>query len=135
MRPTIFTFALVIFTMLTAWSSKAESKGQAQVFDVSYETATNKLSELKLNPAAAKSQISIPGHELESGRTYEFFLPETEQGDVSGTYTTIAATKIDSKSTRVEIKTIKLGIIFNSRDRQIEKQRLNELSQLLSNKN
>jgi len=35
----------------------------------------------------------------------------------------------------VQLKTTKLGLFFNSRDRQIEKQRMAELSELLSKNN
>jgi hypothetical protein len=111
---------------------KAVSKGQEQVFNVSYETVTNKLSALKPNPAA--DGFSFPGRELAPGQFY-LDVPEGPQGDVSGTDTSILVTRIDAKSARVQMKTIKLGLFFNSRDRKIEQQRLNELTQLLSNKN
>ncbi len=111
---------------------KAVSKGQEQVFDISYESVTNKLLELKPNPAA--NGWSIPGHEVTSGQFY-LCIPEGPQSDVTEKDTSILVTRIGANSTRVQMKTIHMGIIFNSRDRQIEKQRLNELSQLLSNKN
>jgi hypothetical protein len=111
---------------------KAVSKGQEQVFDVSYETVTNTLSALKPNPAA--KGWSIPGREVALGEYY-LCIPEGPQSDVSEKDTAILVTRIDSKSTRVQMKTVKLGLFFNSRDRKVETQRLNELTQLLSNKN
>jgi len=113
-------------------AQKAVSKGQEQVFDASYETVTNKVTALKPNPAA--NGWLIPGNEIAQGQYY-LCIPEEPPGDVSGKYTAILVTRIDLKNTRVQIKTIKLGLIFNSRDRRIEKQRMNELSQLLSKKN
>ena len=110
---------------------KAVSQGQEQVFNVSYETVTNKLSALKPNPAA--KGWSIPGGEVTPGKYY-LCIPEGPQSDVSEKDTAILVTKIDAKSARVQMKTIKLGLFFNSRDRKIETQRLNELTQLLSNK-
>jgi hypothetical protein len=112
---------------------KEVSNGQEQIYDVSYEMITNTLPALKTSPEAAKG-YSFPGQELAAGQYY-IELPEGPQGDVSGTDTSILITRIDSKSTRVQMKTIKLGLFFNSRDQKIEKQRLNELTQLLSNKN
>ena len=111
---------------------KAVSQGQEQVFNVSYETVTNTLSALKPNPAA--KGWSIPGEEVTPGKYY-LCIPEGPQSDVSEKDTAILVTKIDAKSARVQMKTIKLGLFFNSRDRKIEQQRLNELTQLLSNKN
>jgi hypothetical protein len=111
---------------------KAVSQGQEQVFNVSYETVTNTLSALKPNPAA--KGWSIPGGEVTPGKYY-LCIPEGPQSDVSEKDTAILVTKIDAKSARVQMKTIKLGLFFNSRDRKIEQQRLNELTQLLSNKN
>lgn len=111
---------------------KAVEKGQEQIFDVSYETVTNKLSKLKPNPAAIGE--SIPGTEVAPGQYYLCVLEEP-LGDVSGKDTAILVTRIDLKSTRIQMKTIKLGLFFNGRDRRIEKERMNELAQLLSNKN
>ncbi|HEY2330005.1 MAG TPA: hypothetical protein VGI63_09365 [Verrucomicrobiae bacterium] len=105
--------------------------GLEQTFATSYETITNKLSALKPNPAA---DWPSHGNELVPGKSYQVGIPEGPQGDVSGIYTTVIATKIDEKRTRVHVETIKLGLIFNAHDRKIEKQRLNELIQLLSNK-
>ena len=111
---------------------KAVSKGSEQIFSVSYEIVTNKLSALKPNATAAG--YSFPGRELAAGQFY-IGLPESPQGDVSGTDTSILVTKIGAQNTRVQMKSIKLGLLFDSRDRQIEKQRMDELSQLLSAKN
>ena len=124
--------SIVAFIMVAGCcSTKAESKGQEHLFDARYETVTNKLSALKLNPAV-RFYIPAHGHEIVTGQSFEYSLSETVEGPTSGTYTTIIATRIAPKSTRVQIKTIKRGIIFNSRDRRIEKRRLNELSQLLA---
>ena len=111
---------------------KAVSKGQEQVFVASYEMVTNKLAALKPNPAAGG--WSIPGTEVKPGEYY-LCIPEEPLGDVSGKDTSILVTRIDANSARVQMKTIKLGLFFNSRDRKIETQRLNELSQLLSKMN
>ena len=111
---------------------KAVSKGQEQVFDVSYESVTNKLSELKPNPAA--NGRSIPGREVMPGQFY-VCIPEGPESDVSEKDTSILVTRIDANTTHVQMKTVKMGIIFNSRDRQIEKERMDELSKLLSTKN
>jgi len=111
---------------------KAVDKGLDQIFDVSYETVTNKLSALKPNPAAGG--WSIPGVEVAPGEFY-LSIPEEPPGDVSGKDTSILVTRIDSKSTCIQMKTVKLGLFFNSRDRKIEQQRLTELTRLLSNKN
>ena len=113
-------------------AQKVLSNGQEQTLGVSYEIVTNKLSALKLNTTAVG--YSLPGRELAAGKFY-IYLPETPQGDVSGTGTSILVTKIDAQNTRVQMKTIKLGLLFDSRDRQLEKQRMDELSQLLSAKN
>lgn len=115
-----------------AWVRKTVNKGPEQVFNVNYEAVTNKLSLLKPNPAA--SGWSFPGQELAAGQFY-LDLPEGPQGDVSGTDTTILITRVDAQSTRVQMKTIKFGLFFDSRDRRLEQQRMNELSQLLSTKN
>ena len=77
---------------------------------------------------------SLPGQELRAGEYYPR-LPEEPLGNVSGTDTSILVTRIDAQSTRVQMKTIKMGLFFNSRDRRLEKQRMDELSQLLSAKN
>ncbi len=124
----------VLTPLLLAVSVSAcrSSRGQEQVFPASYELVTNRVSALKLNPAAAGSQIPMPGREITPGQSYSYFLPETQQNPTSGTSTTILVTRLDQKTTRVQITTTKLGIISNSRDQQIEKQRLNELSQLLA---
>jgi len=110
---------------------KEVSDGQERVFDVSYEIVTNKLSALKISPEAAKG-YSFAGRELAPGQYY-FALPESLNNDVTGKNTDILVTKIDSKNARVQMKTINMGLLFNTRDRWLEKQRLNELSQLLSN--
>jgi hypothetical protein len=134
MRPAIFIFVLAVLIMLTACSSYeavSRTKGREQVFDASYGTVTNKLSALKLNPSVAS--YSGRGHEVVPGRSYEWGIPEEPPGDVSSLDTTIIVTRIDAQSTRVEIKTIRLGTFSSSHDRRIEQQRLNELAQLLSN--
>jgi hypothetical protein len=74
------------------------------------------------------------GRELVPGQSYEFGILEEPLETIWNTATSILVTRIDSKSTRVRIKTIDYGFYFNSRDGKIEKQRLNELSQLLSKK-
>ena len=100
-----------------AWVRKTVSKGPEQVFNVSYETITNKLAALKPNPAA--SGYSFSGREFAAGQYY-LDLPEGPQGDVSGTDTSILVTRIDAQSTRVQMKTIQLGFLFNSRNRRME---------------
>ena len=112
---------------------KEESNGQERVFDVSYETVTNKLSALKITPVAAKG-YSFAGHELAPGQ-YFLELPESPNNDITGKNTDILVTRIDPKSTRVQMKTINIGFFFDTRDRKTETQRLNELSKLLSNIN
>ena len=111
---------------------KAVTNGQEQVFDASFETVTNKLLDLKPNPDA-KVDV-IPGRELKSGLFY-LCIPEQPVGDITGKDTAILVTRINLKSTRVQMKTTKLGLFFNSRDRQLEKQRMAELSELLSTNN
>jgi hypothetical protein len=123
--------ALAVLATLTGCHLNSESKGRVGILAAGYETVTNKVWALSPN---ATSNFQPSGREIVAGHSYEFFLPEGEQDPASGTYTTILVTRIDSKSTRVQIKTTKLGAIFNSRDRQIEEQRLNELSHLFSEK-
>jgi hypothetical protein len=120
-------FLCAIF-LAVAWESYAG--GLEQTFNVSYEAATNKLSELKPNPAAAG--FKIPARELVPGKSFEFDLPETLPGDVSGTDTMIDVTNLGPNSVGVRVETIKLGIFFNSHDKKIQRERFDELSQLLS---
>ena len=51
-----------------AWARKTVNKGPEQVFNVNYETVTNKLALLKPNPAALG--LSLPGQELAAGEYY-----------------------------------------------------------------
>ena len=88
------------------------------------------MSALKPNPAAGG--FSFPGREFAPGQIYELGVPEEPAGDISGKDTIFLVTRIDANRTRVQMKTIKYGLFFNGRDRQIEKQRMNELSQMLS---
>jgi hypothetical protein len=111
---------------------ESHAGGLEQTFSVSYEAATNKLSEMKLNPAAAGDKLNPI--ELVAGKSYQIDLPETLPGDVSGTDTMIDVTNLGPNSVRVRVETIKEGLFFNRRDRRIEKQRMNELSELLSTK-
>jgi hypothetical protein len=127
----VFLVAFVVLATLTGSHLNSESKGRVGILAAGYETVTNKVWALSPNPI---SNFQPSGREIVAGQSYEFFLPEGEQDPASGTYTTILVTRIDSKNTRVLIKTTRLGAIFNSRDRQIEIQRLNELSRLLSKK-
>ena len=122
--------ALAVLASLTACISAGKSKGLEQIVDLSYETVTNKLSAYQPNPVAAGvSSFSGPWHV--AGQHSEFEVDEGPQEDLSGTYTMIVVTGIDAKSTRLQIKTTKLGLLFDTRDRKIEKQRLSELSGLL----
>jgi len=129
---------LAFATVFTSFSAPTNQPPQLSADQLRNElegvqkAVTNKLSALKPNPAA--DGFSFPGRELAPGQFY-LDVPEGPQGDVSGTDTSILVTRIDAKSARVQMKTIKLGLFFNSRDRKIEQQRLNELTQLLSNKN
>ena len=111
---------------------KSVSDGSDRVFAASYETVTNKLSALKISPEAAKG-YAFPGRELAPGE-FLLELPENLNNDITGKNTEILVTKINPESTRVHMKTVSLGLLFNHRDRQMEKQRMDELSGLLSAK-
>jgi len=115
-----------------AVACESHAGGLEQTFNVSYEVATNKLSELKPNPAAAG--FKLKPIEPVPGKSCQIDLPETVPGDVTGTDTMIDVTNLGPNSVGVRVETIKLGLFFNSRDRRIEKQRMNELSELLSTK-
>jgi hypothetical protein len=127
----VFLAAFAVLAMLTGCFLESESKGRVGIFNAGYETVTNRLWALSPN---APSNFHPGGREIVAGQSYEFFLPEGEQDPASGTYTTILVTRIDPKYTRVQIKSTKLGPLYNTRDRQIEEQRLNELARLLSKK-
>jgi len=123
--------AFVVLATLTGCYLNSESKGREGILNAGYEIVTNKVWAL-----APKQTSNFPpsGREILAGQSYEFFLPEGEQDSASGTFSVIRVTKIDSKNTRVQIKTTKLGPLYNTRDRQVEEQRLKELSQMLSKK-
>jgi hypothetical protein len=123
--------ALVVLATLTGCHLNSESKGREGILDVSYETVTNKLLSFKPTPAAAGIP-ALSGPWNLAGQSCEYEVDEGPQGDVSGTFTSVVVTRVDSKSTSVQVKTTKLGPLLNTRDRQIEKQRWNELSQLLA---
>jgi len=158
--------ALVALAMLTACRLNPETGGQSRVFDVAYETVTNKLWVLPPNPdsyypsrvtntvatnAMQGSKdlfqnqyfqnqygpmvpMSYSGHERVAGQFYEFYMHEALMETIVNTMTIIRVTRIDSKSTRVQIKTTRSGLYFDTRVWSIEEQRLDELSQLLSKK-
>ena len=119
-------FAPVVFTAFPAGACKAGGLGQTFASD--HETATHKLSALKPSPAANWHK---GGEGLWPGRIYQPWLPETETGDASGTGTTILATRIDESNPRNHAETVKRGLVLNTRDRMVEKLRLNEVGQLL----
>lgn len=70
--------------------------------------------------------------EVEPGSLFCVGIPESEQGPTSGLFTQIAAQKVGAHQTRISIKTIKVGVFFDSRDRQLERARLNELMALIA---
>jgi len=153
--------ALVVLTMLAACRVNPETGGRARVFDVAYETVTNKLWSLRPNPdtyypsrltntVPKNATQRLPDQELGQtqygpmvpmpfygvervlGQLYEFQMQEADMETIVNTMTVIHVTRIDAKSTRVQIKTGRSGLFFDTRVRSIEKERLNELSQLLS---
>jgi hypothetical protein len=156
-----FFAALVILPMLTACRSNPETGGRTRVFDVAYETVTNKLwllppdpdtyypsrvtntvatnatqslKDLSENRYGPMVPMPFDGYERVAGQSYEFYMQEAHLETIVNTMTVIRVTSIDSKSTRVQIKTGTHGLLFDTRDRKIEKQRLNELAELLSKK-
>jgi len=156
-----FLAALVVLATLTACRTNLEAGGRTHVFDVAYETVTNKLWLLPPNPDTYSPSrvtntvptnaperlgdifpiqngpmVPIPfdGHERVPGQFYEFYMQEAHLETIVNTMTAIRVTRIDAKSTRVQIKTGRSGLYFDTRVRSIEKQRMNELSQLLSKK-
>lgn len=125
--------AKILYTIFLVATCNSYAGGLEQTFNVSYEAATNKLSEMKPNPAAAGDKLNPI--ELMPGKSYQIDLPETLPGDVSGTDTMIDVTNLGPNSVRVHLETIKMGLFFNSHDEKIQKERMDELTQLLSNKN
>jgi hypothetical protein len=97
---------------------------------------TNAMNPLLQALVSNRHSVPIPfyGHELVAGQTYEFELPEATPETIDSMGTWILVTRIDSKSTRVQIKTSHAGLFFNTRNGKLERQRLNELSALLAKK-
>ena len=156
-----FLATLLVLAMLTACRLNPETGGQSRVFDVAYETVTNKLWALPPNPDTyyrPRVTNTVPtnatqrlgdlfqmqngpmvpmpfyGAERVPGRFYEFYMHEALMETIVNTMTVIRVKRIDSKSTRVQIKTTRSGLYFDTRVWSIEEQRLNELARLLSKK-
>jgi hypothetical protein len=168
----LYLAAFVALAMLTACSSVIAPNGRQRIYNVSYETVTNKLWALTPNPACIiptnaawtvhqtnpppfplvylfgeSNAVSAPlkptphpgffpfdGQELMAGRTYQFWILEEPLETIANTGTSILVTRIDSKSTRVQIKSTHSGFFFNTRKGKIERKRMKELSELLSKK-
>jgi hypothetical protein len=127
----LLLLAAIALSALTACVSPTQSAGQARIFAVRYETVTKLVWALAPNPDA---DSPFQGHDIVPGQSYQLDLPEGEQGPIHGATTTIVVTKIDSKSTRVQIKTIHAGFFLDTRDPRTEQQRMEELARLLANK-
>lgn len=85
-----------------------------------------------MKPRPLPHDFWFSGQELVPGHSYEFDIAEEPLETIENIGTSILVTRMDSKSTRVQIKTTHSGLFFHTRNGKIEKQRLNELSRLLS---
>jgi hypothetical protein len=124
-----FLFALTALVALPGCVSTTESAGQERVFPVRYETVAKIVWSLPPNPAA---DSRFEGHDVVEDQSYELTIPESVLGPVSGTTTDVYVSKIDAKTTRVEIETTKAGFFLDTRERQTEQRRMEELARLLN---
>lgn len=99
------------------------------VVEVNYAQAVACLKQLEANPAVKDFKMSFK--EIEPGSLFYAGIPESEQGPTSGLFTQITAQKINEHQTRISIKTIKVGVIFNTRNRKLETERRAELMSLI----